>query len=53
MMRSVDFQTPQFIQIFGSEPDQFIDAVKFIENETGYLRTGLSNDDGDGEIGRP
>jgi len=31
-----DFRTPQFIQLFGSQPDQFVDAVKFIENETGF-----------------
>ncbi|MCP5052188.1 MAG: tRNA-dihydrouridine synthase family protein [bacterium] len=36
MIRPTDFKTPQFIQLFGSEPDQFVDAVKYIENETEY-----------------
>lgn len=30
------FKTPQFIQLFGSNPAQFTDAVKFIENETKF-----------------
>ncbi len=36
MIRSFDFNTPQFIQLFGSEPEQFIDAVKYIEEETDF-----------------
>ncbi len=36
MIRSFDFKTPQFIQLFGSEPGQFIDAVKYIEEETDF-----------------
>ena len=30
MIRSFDFNTPQFIQLLGSEPESFIDAVKYI-----------------------
>jgi len=36
MIRSFDFNTPQFIQLFGSEPDSFTDAVKYIEEETDF-----------------
>lgn len=36
MIRSFNFNTPQFIQIFGSEPEPFIDAVKYIEGETDF-----------------
>ena len=36
MIRSFDFNTPQFIQLFGSEPEPFIDAVKYIEEKTNF-----------------
>ena len=36
MIRSFDFNTPQFIQLFGSEPEPFTDAVKYIEEETNF-----------------
>lgn len=36
------FHTPQFIQLFGSQPDQFVDAVKFIENETGFAGVDIN-----------
>lgn len=36
MIRSFDFNTPQFIQLFGSEPEQFTDVVKYIEEETDF-----------------
>ena len=36
MIRSFDFNTPQFIQLFASEPEPFIDAVKYIEEETDF-----------------
>lgn len=36
MIRSFDFNTPQFIQLFGSEPEQFTDTVKYIEEETDF-----------------
>ncbi len=36
MVRTFEFKTPQFIQLFGSEPDPFVESAKFIENETNY-----------------
>jgi nifR3 family TIM-barrel protein len=36
MIRSFDFNTPQFIQLYGSEPESFTDAVKYIEAETDF-----------------
>ncbi|MCP5104201.1 MAG: tRNA-dihydrouridine synthase family protein [bacterium] len=36
MIKFFDFKSPQFIQLFGSEPDQFVDAARYIENETRY-----------------
>jgi len=36
MIRSFDFNTPQFIQLYGSEPESFVDAVKYIEAETDF-----------------
>jgi len=36
MIRTFDFNTPQFIQLFGSEPEQFTDTVKYIEEETDF-----------------
>ncbi len=36
MIRTFNFKTPQFIQLFGSEPEAFAESVKFIENETNY-----------------
>ena len=36
MIRPGDFKTPQFIQLFGSKPEPFIDAVKYVENETAF-----------------
>jgi tRNA-dihydrouridine synthase B len=36
MIRPVDFKTPQFIQLFGAEPQPFVDAAKYVENETGF-----------------
>jgi tRNA-dihydrouridine synthase B len=36
MIRSFDFKTPQFIQLLGSEPGPFIDAIKYIEEETDF-----------------
>jgi len=36
MVRTFEFKTPQFIQLFGSEPDPFVESAKFIENETDY-----------------
>ncbi len=36
MIRTFDFSTPQFIQLFGTETDAFTESIKFIENETNY-----------------
>lgn len=36
MMRSFEFKTPQFIQLFASEPEPFVNAVKYIEKETNF-----------------
>ncbi|HLP44707.1 MAG TPA: tRNA-dihydrouridine synthase family protein [Candidatus Kapabacteria bacterium] len=36
MIKLFDFKTPQFIQLFGSEPDAIVEAAKYIENETAY-----------------
>jgi tRNA-dihydrouridine synthase B len=36
MIRPGDFNSPQFVQLFASKPEPFVDAVKFIENETPF-----------------
>lgn len=36
MTRTFEFKTPQFIQLFGSEPEAFAEASEFIENETSF-----------------
>ncbi len=36
LMRTFDYRTPQFIQLFGSQPEPLVEAAKFIENETNY-----------------
>jgi len=36
MIRPADFNTPQFIQLFGGEPQPLVEAVKFVENETPF-----------------
>jgi tRNA-dihydrouridine synthase B len=36
MTRTFDFNTPQFIQLYGSEPEAFIEALKYIETETNF-----------------
>jgi len=36
MIRTFNFKTPQFIQLFGTDPDAFSESVRFIVNETGY-----------------
>jgi tRNA-dihydrouridine synthase B len=36
MIKPFDFKCPQFVQLFGAWPEQFEDAVKYIENETAY-----------------
>ncbi len=42
MITSFDYKTPQFVQLFGSEPDPFVDAAKYIENETSYSGIDLN-----------
>jgi tRNA-dihydrouridine synthase B len=36
MIRPGDFKTPQFIQLFGAEPKPFVEAIKYVENETRF-----------------
>ena len=36
MIKSFEFKSPQFVQLFGSEPEPLLDAAKYIENETNY-----------------
>ncbi len=36
MLKTFDSLTPQFVQLFGSREDSFIEAGKYIENETNY-----------------
>ncbi len=36
MIRTFEFKTPQFLQLFGSEAEAFSEAVKIIEGETNY-----------------
>lgn len=42
MIRPGDFKTPQFIQLFGSEPGPFVDAVKYVENETEFCGVDIN-----------
>ncbi|MEN8154142.1 MAG: tRNA-dihydrouridine synthase family protein [Acidobacteriota bacterium] len=42
MIRTFNFKTPQFIQLFGSEPEAFTDSVKYIEDETDYSGIDLN-----------
>jgi tRNA-dihydrouridine synthase B len=37
-----DFKTPQFIQLFGAEPRPFVDAVKYVENRTGFCGVDIN-----------
>lgn len=36
MIRPANLKTPQFIQLFASEPKPFVEAIKYVENETGF-----------------
>jgi len=36
MLKTFKSRTPQFVQLFGSNPDSFFDAARYIENETEY-----------------
>jgi tRNA-dihydrouridine synthase B len=42
MIRPGDFKTPQLVQLFGSEPAQFTDAVKYVENETDFCGVDIN-----------
>lgn len=42
MIRPGDFKTPQFIQLFGAEPQPFVDAVKYVENQTGFCGVDIN-----------
>lgn len=42
MIKSFDFKTPQFIQLFGSDPVAFSEAVMLIENETNFSGIDLN-----------
>jgi len=36
MIRTFDFNTPQFIQLFGTDPESFVEAILYIEKETDF-----------------
>ena len=36
MIRPGDFKSPQFIQLFGSDPAALVEAAKYVENETQF-----------------
>lgn len=36
MIRSFEFRTPQFIQLFGTDPDSFGESAEYIANETAF-----------------
>jgi len=42
MIRPGEFKTPQFIQLFASEPAPFVDAIKYVENETGFCGVDIN-----------
>jgi tRNA-dihydrouridine synthase len=42
MIRPGDFKTPQFIQLFASEPGPFVEAIKYVENETGFCGVDIN-----------
>lgn len=35
-IRGFNFYTPQFIQLFGTDPESFVDAIHYIESETDF-----------------
>jgi tRNA-dihydrouridine synthase B len=37
-----DFKTPQFIQLFGAEPRPFVEAIKYVENQTGFCGVDIN-----------
>lgn len=36
MLQPFDFRAPQFVQLFGAEPEPIREAARYIENETNY-----------------
>lgn len=36
MIRNFNFQTPQFVQLFGADPQSFVDAIQYVEDETNF-----------------
>lgn len=42
MIRPGGFKTPQFIQLFAPEPGPFVDAIKFVENETEFCGVDIN-----------
>jgi tRNA-dihydrouridine synthase B len=42
MIRPGDFKTPQFIQLFGAEPGPFVDAIRYVENETEFCGVDIN-----------
>ncbi|MCP4147448.1 MAG: tRNA-dihydrouridine synthase family protein [bacterium] len=42
MLKTFEYKVPQFVQLFGSEPEQFVEAVKYIENETNFSGIDLN-----------
>ena len=42
MIRPGEFKSPQFIQLFASEPTPFVDAIKYIENETEFCGVDIN-----------
>jgi tRNA-dihydrouridine synthase B len=42
MIRPGDFKTPQFIQLFASEPGPFLEAIKYVENETEFCGVDIN-----------
>jgi tRNA-dihydrouridine synthase B len=42
MIRPGEFKTPQFIQLFASEPTPFVGAIKYVENETEFCGVDIN-----------
>jgi tRNA-dihydrouridine synthase B len=42
MIRPGEFKSPQFIQLFASEPAPFVDAIKYVENETEFCGVDIN-----------
>ncbi len=42
MLQGFDYKTPQLVQIFGDDPEAFVEAARFIENETNFSGIDLN-----------